>query len=70
MKMIMHFKDGSSVSNDLGENVQFSGQGNLLQLILEGKKSNGNIEITDSETGKNVSKKYSELYSLEIVFAE
>ncbi|MBU5341313.1 hypothetical protein [Caldifermentibacillus hisashii] len=71
MKLVLKFKDGAKVVQDFpDDDLTISGNPDLLGLMLEGKKRNGDIEVTNTTTGETFKRKYSDLYSLEIVFAD
>lgn len=72
MKLIFKFKDGMrNVQNFSNVEIKdISGNGDFLRLMLKGKELNGDIEIIDIDTGKKVVRKYKDLHSVEIVFAD
>ena len=67
----MKFKDGKSVSQDFPDNdLKMTGNGKFLESLLKGKENNATITLDDAKTGKITERKYSELYSVEIVLAD
>lgn len=67
MKLLIKLKDGSSVANDIGEDFNVFGQGNLLELLKKGKENNQSVTL-DTQHGR-LEKKFSDIYSIEIVIA-
>lgn len=71
MKLILKFKDGMSATQEYtDEEFKVVAMGNFIEPMLKGKENNGTITATDNETGIKVEKRYSDLYSVEIVFAD
>ena len=65
MKLILKFKDGMTVTNEFGKDLKIEGQGNLFELLAKGKEFNRNITL-DTQQGV-IERKFSDLYSIEIV---
>lgn len=64
----MKFKDGITVTQNLGDDFNVSGQSNLFDLLKKGKANNRAISL-DTQDGV-IEKKYSDLYSIEIIVAD
>ena len=54
-----------TVTNDFGKDLKVEGQGNLFELLAKGKEFNRNITL-DTQQGV-IERKFSDLYSIEIV---
>lgn len=68
MKLVLKFKDGMTVTQDV-TGWDISGDGNLLQLLQLGKEGNKPITVTDNQTNEVIERSFEELYSFEIVLA-
>lgn len=64
----MKFKDGITVTQNLGDDFNVSGQSNLFDLLKKGKANNSAISL-DTQDGV-IEKKYSDLYSIEVIVAD
>lgn len=67
MKIVFKFKDGVTVTQDFpDDNIKISGDSNFLDLLLKGKRDNEIIAV-EGTNGNVLERRYSELYSVEIV---
>ncbi|MDO7786096.1 hypothetical protein [Desulforamulus aquiferis] len=62
MKIILKFKDGLAVTQDLGSEFRIEGTGNLFELLRQMKLSNAPININDQ-----IERSFNDLYSFEVV---
>lgn len=66
MKLLFKFNDGMVVKHDLGNNFKVFERGGFFKLLLDLKEKDVPIDI--NHLGIKFEKKFSELYSIEIVF--
>ena len=59
----MKFKDGSFAETDLGQDFTIEGSGDFLRGLLVGKEKNSDIIINDT-----ITRKYEDVYSVELIF--
>ncbi|MDE3837921.1 hypothetical protein C0966_00670 [Bacillus methanolicus] len=65
MKIVFKFKDGMNVTQDVPEKVKITGNGNFFEETRKGIEQNGEIRIPTNDG--DIVRRYSELYSIEII---